>query len=405
MIRPARGAVVMLMLAMGRMVGGVGTVVNCERQARESEKDGKKSAQPQLLAFALSHRYFTAMPILTPAAHDPSPILQTAFGFWSSKVLLTAVEFGVFTRLADRKVTGGELGAELGLHPRAISDFFDALVAMKFLDRTGNGANAKYANTPTGLLYLDSKSPRYVGGILEMLNARLFKFWHDLPEALRTGKPQNEVRHSQKPMFEELYSDLPRLEQFMGAMTGISRMNFEAFAEKFDFTRFATLCDIGGATGLLATEVAKRHPHVRCISFDLAPVEPIARKAIAATGVADRVSTAVGDFFKDPLPKADMITMGMILHDWNLEKKMHLIHAAYDALPPGGAFVAIEALIDDDRRENLFGLLMSLNMLIEFGDAFDFSGADFRKWCSEAGFKRFETIHLAGPSSAAIAYK
>ena len=238
-----------------------------------------------------------------------------------------------------------------------------------------------------------------------MLNERLFKFWHDLPEALRTGMPQNEVKHGQKGIFEELYQELPKLEQFMGAMTGLSRINFEAFAAKFDFSGFKTLCDVGGATGLLCIEVAKVHPHLRCISFDLPPVEPIARKHIAAAGLGDRISTATGDFFKDPLPKADIITMGMILHDWNLEKKTHLIRAAYEALPPDGALVAIEALIDDARRENVFGLLMSLNMLIEFGDAFDYSGADFREWCGEAGFKRFEVIHLAGPSSAAIAYK
>ena len=238
-----------------------------------------------------------------------------------------------------------------------------------------------------------------------MLNARLFKFWNDLPEALRTGRPQNEIKHGQKGMFEELYADLPRLEQFMGAMTGLSRINFEAFADKFDFSKFQTLCDVGGATGLLSIEVAKKHAHLKCTSFDLPPVEPIAKKHIDAAGLASRVGTASGDFFKDPLPKADVITMGMILHDWNLEKKMHLIRSAYDALPPGGALVAIEALIDDARRENVQGLLMSLNMLIEFGDAFDYSGADFRKWCGEVGFKHFEVIHLAGPSSAAVAYK
>ncbi|HTI72023.1 MAG TPA: methyltransferase [Candidatus Limnocylindria bacterium] len=335
----------------------------------------------------------------------PDAILQTAFSFWSSKVLLTAVEFGLFTQLANRRVTGAELGTELQLHPRAIADFFDTLVAMRFLCREGDGPTARYFNTPEGALYLDQKSPRYVGGILVMLNARLFKFWHDLPEALRTGKPQNEVKHGQKGIFEELYSDLPRLEQFMGAMTGLSRINFEAFAEKFDFSKFQTLCDVGGATGLLSIEVAKRHSHIQCTSFDLPPVEPIARKHIADAGLESRVRTAAGDFFQDPLPKADLITMGMILHDWNLEKKMHLIRAAYNALPPGGALVAIEALIDDARRENVQGLLMSLNMLIEFGDAFDYSGADFRQWCSEVGFKRFEVIHLAGPSSAAIAYK
>ena len=333
---------------------------------------------------------------------DPGPILQTAFAFWSSKVLLTAVEFGVFTRLADRRATGSELGRELGLHPRGVDDFFDALVAMRILDRDGDGPSAQYANTPAATLFLDRNSSRYIGGILEMLNARLFKFWN---EALRTGKPQNEIKHGQKGMFETLYAELPRLEQFLGGMIGLSRINFEALATKFDFSRFKTLCDIGGATGLLCTVVAKTHPHLGCVSFDLPPVEPIARRHIAAAGLSDRVSTVSGDFFKDPLPRADIVTMGMILHDWNLEKKMHLIRAAYDALPTGGAFVAIEALIDDARRENLFGLLMSLNMLIEFGDAFDYSGADFRKWCGEVGFQRFEVIHLAGASSAAIAYK
>lgn len=336
---------------------------------------------------------------------SPSAILQTAFGFWSSKVLLTAVEFGVFTRLAGRRLTGAELGAELKLHPRGIEDFFDALVAMRFLDREGDGPQARYFNTPEGALFLDENSPRYVGGILVMLNARLFKYWNDLPEALRTGKAQNETKYGQKGIFEELYAELPKLEQFLGAMTGLSRINFEAFAKKFDFSKHKTLCDVGGATGLLCVEVAKRHPHLTCTSFDLPPVEPIAGKHIAAAGLNGRVTTARGDFFKDPLPKADIITMGMILHDWNLEKKMHLIRAAYDALPAGGALVAIEALIDDARRENVQGLLMSLNMLIEFGDAFDYTGADFRKWCGEAGFRHFDVIHLAGASSAAVAYK
>ena len=335
----------------------------------------------------------------------PDAILQTAFGFWNSKVLLSAVEFGLFTVLARRRLTGAELGKELGLHRRGIADFLDALVAMKFLEREGDGDGAKYFNNAAGELYLDRASPRYIGGILEMLNARLFKFWHDLPEALRTGQPQNETKSGGKGIFEALYADPAKLENFLGGMTGLSRINFEALADKFDFSPYKTLCDVGGATGLLCIEVAKKHPHLQCVSFDLPPVEPVARKHIAAAGLSDRIQTASGDFFTDPLPRADVITMGMILHDWNLKRKMQLIRAVYDALPAGGAFIAVEALIDDARRENVFGLLMSLNMLIEFGEAFDYSGADFEKWCREVGFKRFEVIHLAGPSSAAIAYK
>ena len=149
---------------------------------------------------------------------DPSSILQTAFGFWSSKVLLTAVEMDLFSRLGSQRLTGEELGAALGLHPRGIADFLDALLAMGFLAREGSGPAATYANTEATATFLDSQSPRYIGGWLTMLNARLYRFWNDLPEALRTGQPQNEVKHSQKPLFEELYADLPRLEQFMGAM-------------------------------------------------------------------------------------------------------------------------------------------------------------------------------------------
>ncbi|HSI82808.1 MAG: methyltransferase [Candidatus Methylacidiphilales bacterium] len=341
----------------------------------------------------------------THSIPDPSSILQTAFGFWSSKVLLTAVEFGLFTRLANRRLTGAELGAELQLHPRAIADFFDALVSMKFLDREGEGPDAKYFNTPEGSLFLDETSPRYIGGILQMLNVRLFKYWHDLPEALRTGKPQNEVKYGGEGLFEALYKDPVSLEIFLNAMKGLSRLNCEALAEKFDFSPYKTHCDVGGASGLLSIEVAKRHPHLQCTSFDLPPVEPIAKKHIADSGLTERVTTAVGDFFQTPIPKADVITMGFILHDWNLEKKMHIIRSAYDALPEGGALVAIETLIDDARRVNTQGLLMSLNMLIEVGDAFDYTGADFRQWCGEVGFKRFEVLPLAGAASAAIAYK
>jgi hypothetical protein len=342
---------------------------------------------------------------MTGQGSGPSSILQVGFGFWASKVLLTAVELDVFTNLARSPMTGAELGRRLELHPRGIADFFDALVALRFLERDGNGPAAVYRNTAETGSYLDRNSPTYIGGVLLMLNERLYRYWDDLGEALKTGRPQNEIKHSQKPMFEELYSDLPRLEQFMGAMTGLSFANFGAFAERFDFSRYRTLCDVGGATGQLSILVARRHAHMRCTSFDLPQVEPIARKTVAAAGLADRIATASGDFFKDPLPRADVITMGMILHDWNLEKKKHLIRAAHAALPADGAFVAIENLIDDDRRENVFGLLMSLNMLIEFGDAFDFTGADFRGWCEEAGFRRCEILHLAGPCSAAVAYK
>ena len=336
---------------------------------------------------------------------SPSRIIEVGLGFWPAKILLSAVELGLFTKLGSDSMTGRELQERLGLSERANPDFFDALVALKFLDRDGDGPDARYRNTPETAVLLDRNTPGYIGGILEMANARLYRFWGDLTEALRTGRPQNEIKHTGAPVFQELYSQPERLEQFMDAMTGLSAANFSAFAEYFDFSRYQTLCDVGGATGLLAMIVARRRPHMRCITTDMQAVTAIAERKIAAAGLTDRVSARSVDFFSEPLPRADVVTMGMILHDWNLEKKMHLIQAAYDALPSGGAFVVIENLIDDARRENAFGLMMSLNMLIEFGDAFDFTAADFFGWCRQVGFRDTEVIPLGGPASAGIAYK
>jgi len=331
--------------------------------------------------------------------------MEVGMAFWPAKVLLSAVKLGVFTVLGGDAKTGAELTGELELHDRANPDFFDTLVALRFLQRDGDGPGSHYRNTAETALFLDKNSPAFIGGFLEMANDRLYPFWNDLPEALQTGKPQNETKHGGAGVFEELYSKPERLEQFMDAMAGISMGNFQAFADKFDFSPYKTLCDVGGAAGTLSMIIASKHPHLTITTADLPPATAIAEKKIAAAGLSDRLSAVSIDFFKDELPKADVITMGMILHDWNLENKMMLVRKAYDALPEGGAFVVIEALIDDARRENAFGLMMSLNMLVEFGDAFDFSGADFNGWCRDAGFKSTEVIHLAGPASAGIAYK
>jgi len=336
---------------------------------------------------------------------DPSHIMQTATAFWASKVLLTAVELDLFTTLDDGSMTAQQLGDALGLHPRGTYDFFDALVALKFLDRDGDGEEGRYLSTPETGAFLNKSSPTYIGGMTKMLNSRLFGFWNHLGAALKTGQPQSEMKTHGKSIFEELYANETTLGEFLDAMTGFQAGNFVQLAEKFDFSRHRTVSDIGGALALLSRIVGERHKHPAFNTFDLLPVATHAQKHIDTAGMSDRIKVVSGDFFKDDLPKADVITMGNILQDWNLENKKILIKKAYDAIPEDGAFIAIENLIDDARRENAFGLLMSLNMLIEFGDAFDYTGENFREWCTEAGFKRFEIISLAGPTSAAVAYK
>ena len=238
-----------------------------------------------------------------------------------------------------------------------------------------------------------------------MANNRLYPFWNFLEEGLRTGTPQNEIRTGRSTLFEEIYTDVDKTREFINAMSGIQTGNFMAFARKFDFSGYNTLCDIGGAGAILSAQVVTHNPHMKCISFDLPPVCPIALENISKMGLASRIKIKAGDFFTDPFPKADIITMGNILHDWGTKDKKRLISKAYDALPKGGAFVVIENIIDDERRENAFGLMMSLNMLIETAEGYDFTAADFNEWTMEAGFKETSIMPLTGPSSAAIAIK
>jgi predicted O-methyltransferase YrrM len=335
---------------------------------------------------------------------DPSKIMQIGSGFFATKTLLSAVELGLFTSLASKPKQGKAIERELQLHPRATADFLDALVALGFLLREGKSLEGTYRNAPDAELFLDRNKPQYVGGLLEMLNARLYGFWGNLTTALKTGEPQNEIKAGQN-VFEALYADEARLEGFLRAMSGIQLGPFMALARAFDFSKYQSVCDVGGAGGTLSIVLAREHPGLKLMTFDLPPVTAIARRNVARAGLSERITVAAGDFFADALPSADVITMGNILHDWDLPKKQQLFAAAYAALPPGGAFIAIENIIDDEREKNAFGLLMSLNMLIETGSGFDYTGADFAGWAKAAGFKDVKILPLAGPTSAAVAYK
>jgi O-methyltransferase/methyltransferase family protein len=332
----------------------------------------------------------------------PDHIMQVGLGFWASKALLSAVEMGVFTELSKGPREFNDLVARLGLHPRSARDFLDALVALGFLQRTQD----HYCNAPDTQVFLDRNKPSYIGGILEMAGARLYGFWNHLTEALRTGQPQNEAKHdSGASPFTALYADPARLKNFLSAMSGISHGANVAIAQKVPWAGYKTYADVGTAQGDLAVQIALANPHLRGLGVDLAEVGPVFEEYAEANGVSDRVRFQPGDFFVDALPNVDVLTMGHILHDWNLTDKKMLIGKAFDALNPGGALVVYDALIDDDRSQNAFGLLMSLNMLIETPGGFDYTGADCIGWMKEAGFRETRTEHLVGPDSMVLGIK
>ncbi|WP_435623396.1 methyltransferase [Flagellimonas sp.] len=336
---------------------------------------------------------------------NPSKIMQIGMGFWASKTLLTAVNMRLFTHLANGTMTGQEIQNKLALNSRSLFDFLDTLVALGFLNRSGLKENAVYGNSDDSALFLDKNKPSYIGGILEMSNNRLYPFWNDLEECLKTGKPQNETKNGGKPLFEAIYANEDRLREFIHGMGGVQAGNFMKLADDFDFSIYNTLCDVGGSGANLSIHIVKNNGHIRCISFDLPPVSPIAKENVEHFGLGDRIEVRSGDFFKDELPRADVITMGNILHDWGSDDKLLLIKKAYNALPEGGALIVIENIIDDERNKNAFGLMMSLNMAIETDQGFDFTASDFTQWAKEVGFSRTNVMPLTGPSSAVIAFK
>lgn len=330
----------------------------------------------------------------------PDRLTRLGLAFRESKAMLSAVELGVFTVLADGPLALLELAQRTGVHQRGARDFFDALVALQLLSRDTQG---RYANAPEAALYLVPSSSNYIGGELEFANARQFGPWNKLTEALRTGAPQSGARGAKN--YGAYYADPAVLENVAKGMTGGTRPVADRLAERFPWRNHSTLIDIGTAQGCLPVRIALAHPHIGGGGFDLPPLRDLFETYVAQHALGDRVRFFAGDFFRDPLPRADVLVMGRVLHNWDLAGKTTLLKKAYDALPSGGALIVYERLIDDERRLNTAGLMASLNMLVMTAGGFDYSGADCKGWMIDAGFRDAEITPLTSEQSMVVGRK
>ncbi len=335
-------------------------------------------------------------------AANPSPqsILDIGCGYRASKVLLSAIELDVFTVLSDRPMNASALAQRLGIHDRGASNFFDALVALGFLTRDGE---ERYAASPETAFYLDRRKPTYIGSMFEQYNASEYGLWGSLTQALRTGSPQTGITAAQH--FASLYADPVRFRRFVRSMTGGTLLTAQAIAARFPWQNYRTFIDIGTAEGCLPVEVAFAHPHISGGGFDLPELRDMFEANVRERGLADRLQFHAGDFFTMPLPSADVIVLGRILHNWNLDIKRMLLAKAYNALPKGGALIVHETLIPEDRRSNTAGLLASLNMLLWTAGGYDFSGSECAGWMREAGFNEIQIAPLATDQSMVIGKK
>jgi len=333
----------------------------------------------------------------------PDHIMEIGFGFFGSKALLTAVKLGVFDALAGGAATQEELREALDLHPRSTADFLDALVALGLLNRN----DGKYSNTPESDAFLVSKRPSYIGGLLEMANDRLYPFWNRLEDALRTGQPTNELEQEDATHpFEVIYEDRERLEQFVGAMTGISMGVANVLAKEFPWEEYDTVIDLGTSEGIVPKRIAEENGNIRAVGADLPRIEPHFQELVGESPAADRIDFRTVDFFADDtLPAADVYVLGHILHDWGTAEKKEILDKVGDAVNDEGAIIVYGTMIDDARRENEMGLLMSLNMLVETPNGFDYTHGECKERLREAGFPDPLVESLPGPESMVVAHK
>jgi hypothetical protein len=330
----------------------------------------------------------------------PDRIVKLGLAFRAAKALLSAVELGIFTALAEDSLDLDALRMRVGIDERGARDFFDALVALGMLERDERG---RYANTPETNFYLDRQKPTYIGGELDHFNTYVYPHWNLLTPALRTGKPQSGARATGH--YSALYADHAALETLIKGMTGGTLPVAKALAAKFPWQDYKTVIDVGTAQGCLPVQIAHAHPHITGGGFDLPPVNPLFDNYARDHGLCDRLRFYAGDFLQDPLPSADVLVLGRVLHNWDLVTKRMLLKKTYDALPAGGALIVYERLIDDERRVNAAALLASVNMVIMTAGGFDFTGADCIGWMREAGFRDMRVEPLTSEHSMVVGMK
>ena len=326
---------------------------------------------------------------------SPDYIIETAFAFRKAKALLSAVELGLFETLAKCPQNAEQLTVQLGLKGRGARDFFDALVALKLLNRDADGC---YVNAPDCSVYLDPGQPTYIGDLLEYLNARMYQTWGLLTPALLQGAQCGPASAG----FVDFYKDQATFDIFLKGMTGGSRLAAQALAKLFPWESYNTVIDIGTAQGCVPVEIARAHPHLTGGGFDLPEMQAAFSTYVRARGLDKRLTFHSGNFFEDPLPSADVLIMGRILHDWDLSQRRLLLDKAYGALPKKGVLIVIESFIDDSRRVFAHCLLASLNMLIQTEGGSEFTARECMTWMREAGFNATNIIPLTGAQAAVI---
>jgi acetylserotonin O-methyltransferase len=332
---------------------------------------------------------------------DPTPVLDLIEAFRRSKTMFAAVALGVFDRLGESPADASALASQIGANQDALERLLDACVCLGFLRKLGG----VYSNLPVADTYLRKTSPRTMTGYILYSNKALYPMWGRLEDAVREGTNRWQPTFGfDGAIFDHFFRTEESRKEFIAGMHGFGLISSPRVVEAFDLSGFRRLVDLGGATGHLAVAACKRYKALRAAIFDLAPVINLATDFLSHSPVVDRVDLIAGDFFKDPLPPADLYTLGRVLHDWSEEKARALLAKIHQALPPGGALLIAERLLDESKTAPLSTLMQSLNMLI-CTEGKERTLSEYAALLAAAGFADVEGRRTGGPLDAIIAFK
>ncbi|KNB49931.1 methyltransferase [Streptomyces caatingaensis] len=326
-----------------------------------------------------------------PDVSTPARILRLCNSFCDAKALLTAVELDLFTVLHAGPLTEEQIRHRLELHGRGLRDFLHLLAALGLLEKTGD----RYRNAPAADEYLVRDRPSYVGGFIHRANNNLYPAWGRLTDALRTGKPQADGG------FARVLEDPALLGQFIRMMDALTQVLAAPLTAAFPWSRYRSVLDVGGCRGNMAGRIVQSSPGLTGHVFDLPQMEPFFAEHMDRLGLTGRLEFHGGDFFHDPLPSADVVILGHVLHDYDRERRAFLVREAGRAVAPGGALLVYDRMLDDEPR-HVENLVISLDMLLVTDGGSEYPAGEVHEHARAAGFTSFEDVPLGEDDTLVI---
>ncbi len=335
-------------------------------------------------------------------APNPALVLDLLDGFRRSKTMFAAVSLGIFDRLANAPCSYSDLAASTDTNGDSLLRLLEACLSLGLLRREGD----LFSNTDLSSMYLTARSPHSLAGYVRYSDRVLYPMWERLEDAVHEGTNRWKQTFSLPPgtIFDQFFHTEDAMQTFLKGMHGFGMLSSPAVVRAFDLNRFRVFADLGGGTGHLAEAACTAYPYLRAIVFDLPRVISFTRERLITSPWATRIECRSGDFFRDPLPEADLYGLSRVLHDWSERTIEMLLQKIQAALPIHGGVLISEKILDDDHSGPPNVHMQSLNMLV-CTEGRERSRSEYRVLLERNGLRVVDQPAGAPPVDAILAVK